>query len=30
VNRAYARVNAQAKESFFDAAMNDATESVGV
>jgi 2-isopropylmalate synthase len=30
VNRAYARVNAQAKERFFDAAMNDATESVGV
>ncbi|MEM5457197.1 2-isopropylmalate synthase [Paraburkholderia phytofirmans] len=30
VNRAYARVNAQAKESFFDAAMNDVTESVGV
>ncbi|MFM0396949.1 2-isopropylmalate synthase [Paraburkholderia phytofirmans] len=30
VNRAYARVNAQAQESFFDAAMNDATESVGV
>ncbi|MFM0172015.1 2-isopropylmalate synthase [Paraburkholderia sediminicola] len=30
VNRAYARVNTQAKESFFDAAMNDATESVGV
>ncbi|MFM0631388.1 2-isopropylmalate synthase [Paraburkholderia xenovorans] len=30
VNRAYARVNAQGKESFFDAAMNDATESVGV
>jgi 2-isopropylmalate synthase len=30
VNRAYARVNEQAKESFFDAAMNDATESVGV
>ncbi|MGE8162090.1 2-isopropylmalate synthase [Paraburkholderia sp. NPDC080076] len=30
VNRAYARVNVQAKESFFDAAMNDATESVGV
>ncbi|WP_168794618.1 2-isopropylmalate synthase [Paraburkholderia aromaticivorans] len=30
VNRAYARVNAQAKESFFEAAMNDATESVGV
>ncbi|ASV98727.1 2-isopropylmalate synthase [Paraburkholderia aromaticivorans] len=30
VNRAYARANAQAKERFFDAAMNDATESVGV
>ncbi|MDR8395121.1 2-isopropylmalate synthase [Paraburkholderia sp. USG1] len=30
VNRAYARVNAQAKERFFEAAMNDATESVGV
>jgi len=30
VNRAYARVNAQAKERFFDAAMSDATESVGV
>ncbi|REG59143.1 2-isopropylmalate synthase [Paraburkholderia sp. BL6669N2] len=30
VNRAYARVNAQAQESFFDAAMNDAAESVGV
>lgn len=30
VNRAYARVNAQAKERFFDDAMNDATESVGV
>jgi 2-isopropylmalate synthase len=30
VNRAYARVNVQAKESFFDAVMNDATESVGV
>ncbi|MFM0059557.1 2-isopropylmalate synthase [Paraburkholderia phytofirmans] len=30
VNRAYARVNVQAQESFFDAAMNDATESVGV
>ncbi|NPT34991.1 2-isopropylmalate synthase [Paraburkholderia xenovorans] len=30
VNRAYARVNAQAKERFFETAMNDATESVGV
>ena len=30
VNRAYSRVNAQAKERFFDSAMNDATESVGV
>ncbi|ACD17078.1 2-isopropylmalate synthase [Paraburkholderia phytofirmans] len=30
VNRAYARVNAQAQENFFDAAMNDAAESVGV
>ncbi|PRX30076.1 2-isopropylmalate synthase [Paraburkholderia sp. BL18I3N2] len=30
VNRAYARVNAQAQENFFEAAMNDATESVGV
>ncbi|OAJ63650.1 2-isopropylmalate synthase [Paraburkholderia ginsengiterrae] len=30
VNRAYARVNAEAKERFFDTAMNDATESVGV
>ncbi|PRY07509.1 2-isopropylmalate synthase [Paraburkholderia sp. BL25I1N1] len=30
VNRAYARVNAQARESFFDAAMNNAAESVGV
>ncbi|REE17922.1 MULTISPECIES: 2-isopropylmalate synthase [unclassified Paraburkholderia] len=30
VNRAYARVNTRAQESFFNAAMNDAVESVGV
>jgi 2-isopropylmalate synthase len=30
VNRAYARVSAEAQERFFDAALNDVTEDVAV